>query len=363
MWSAVRFPAIALVLLVVSSVQAEEPLFPFVVSYDAPDNATNVSGWLDRPAGAHGFVRAEEGRLATDAGPIRFWATNFCFDACFPEREQAERAAARLARLGINCVRMHHMDSRSIWGDSPDKLTIDPKQLDRLDYLIHQLKQHGVYTNINLHVSRWLGEKEGFAARDERPKYDKGLGNFEPRMIDLQKQYARDLLTHVNPYTKTAYTDEPAVAFVEISNEDALFTVWGWGDVDTLPEPYATTFRTLWNNWLREKYGSTEKLRKAWNAGQWPLGEEMLTGGDFSGPLPGTWHLERDAETEVEWSVEEEPGGAGRFLRVVVTKQGNVSWHRIRKSTRVDSLSRRIRPTRSRAGCVPTGNGGSASTA
>jgi len=327
MWSAVRFPAIALVLLVVSSVQAEEPLFPFVVSYDAPDNATNVSGWLDRPAGAHGFVRAEEGRLATDAGPIRFWATNFCFDACFPEREQAERAAARLARLGINCVRMHHMDSRSIWGDSPDKLTIDPKQLDRLDYLIHQLKQHGVYTNINLHVSRWLGEKEGFAARDERPKYDKGLGNFEPRMIDLQKQYARDLLTHVNPYTKTAYTDEPAVAFVEISNEDALFTVWGWGDVDTLPEPYATTFRTLWNNWLREKYGSTEKLRKAWNAGQWPLGEEMLTGGDFSGPFPGTWHLERDAETEVEWSVEEEPGGAGRFLRVVVTKQGNVSWH------------------------------------
>ena len=327
MWSAVRFPAIALVLLVISDAQAEEPLFPFVVSYDAPENATNVSGWLDRPAGGHGFVRVEDGRLVTDAGPIRFWATNFCFDACFPEHEQAERAAARLARLGINCVRMHHMDSRSIWGDSPNKLTIDPKQLDRLDYLIHQLKQHGVYTDINLHVSRSLGEAEGFVARDERPKYDKGLGNFEPRMIDLQKKYARDLLTHVNPYTKTAYTDEPAVAFVEISNEDALFTVWGGGDLDRLPEPYATTFRTLWNDWLVKKYGSTEKLRKAWNAGEWPLGEEMLTGGDFSQPLPGTWNLERDAETEVEWSVEEEGGKAGRFLRVVVTKQGSISWH------------------------------------
>ena len=66
-------------------------------------------------------------------------------------------------------------------------------------------------------------------------------------MIELQKKYARDLLTHVNPYTKTAYTDEPAVAFVEINNENALFAEWGWGKLDSLPEPYATTFRKLWN--------------------------------------------------------------------------------------------------------------------
>ncbi|MHC4176829.1 MAG: hypothetical protein ACYSWU_04950, partial [Planctomycetota bacterium] len=199
------------------AVAAEEPLFPFVVSYDAPENLTNLSAWLDRPAGKRGFVRAEEGRLVTRDGPIRFWGTNLCFDACFPSHRQAERLAARLARLGINCVRMHHMDSRSIWGDSPNKLTIDPKQLDRLDYLVHQLKLRGVYTNINLHVSRWFGEPEGFVARDARPNYDKGLGNFEPRMIELQKKYARDLLTHVNPYTKSPYTREPAVAFVEIS--------------------------------------------------------------------------------------------------------------------------------------------------
>jgi hypothetical protein len=222
---------------------------------------------------------------------------------------------------------MHHMDARSIWGDSPNKLTIDPKQLDRLDYLVYQLKEHGVYTNLNLHVSRWLGEKEGFVARDERPKYDKGIGNFEPRMIEAQKQYARDLLTHVNPYTKTAYAAEPAVAFVEISNEDALFTIWGRGELDRLPEPYATTLRALWNGWLRKKYGSTEKLRAAWKAGEWPLGEEMLAGGDFAEPFPGAWHLERDAETEVDWSVEEGGPEGGRFLRVVVTKQGSVAWH------------------------------------
>ena len=248
-----------------SAAAGEEGLFPFVVSYDTPANATNVSAWLDRPAGVHGFIRAEDGHFRNDVGPVRFWATNIAFEGCFPTHQQAERLAARLARLGINCVRMHHMDSYSIWGNSPNKLTIDPRKLERLDYLIGQLKKHGVYTNLNLHVSRWFGEAEGFSGRSQRPEYDKGLDNFEPRMIELQKKYAHDLLEHVNPYTGNPYTREPAIAFVEINNENALHATWGWGQIDRLPEPYASTFRTLWNGWLKQKYGNTEQLRKAWN--------------------------------------------------------------------------------------------------
>jgi len=302
------------------------PLFPFVISYDAPENATNVSAWIERPAGGRGFVRADGEQLLTDAGPIRFWGVNLCFEACFPEHDVAERVAARLARLGFNCVRMHHMDSRSIWGGSPDKLTIDPEKLGRLDYLIYQLKQHGIYTNLNLHVSRTLGPAEGFPNVEGRPKYDKGVGNFDPRMIEAQRKYARDLLTHVNPYTKNPYTSEPAVAFIEISNEDALAAVWSRGQLDGLPEPYAATFRELWNGWLKKKYGTTERLRSAWNVGAEPLGNELLENGDFREPPEGTWHLERDEKTEVEWSVDDAgPEGAPR-LRIVVTRTGEVSW-------------------------------------
>ncbi len=305
---------------------AEEGLFPFVISYEAPDNVTNVSAWLERPAGKHGFVRAEGGKLVTDAGPIRFWATNLCFDACFPEKKQAERVAARLARLGINCVRMHHMDSHSIFKGSPNKLTLSAEQLDKLDYLIFQLKQHGVYTNLNLHVSRWLDEAEGFPNRAARPNYDKGLDNFEPRMIELQKKYARDLLTHVNRYTGKPYTDEPAVAFVEINNENALFATWGWGQLDRLPDPYATTFRKLWNAWLRKKYGDTEKLRAAWNAQAMPLGAEMLRNGDFREPLDRGWNIERDAKTEVQTTIAENGPEGTPSLRIVVRRQGEVPW-------------------------------------
>ena len=305
---------------------AEEGLFPFVVSYDTPENATNVSGWLEAPAGKSGFVRAEDGRLVTDAGPIRFWATNMCFGGCFPSHEQAERVAARMARFGINCVRMHHMDARDIWGKSPNKTIIDPDQLDKLDYLIYQFKRHGIYTNINLHVSRTLGEKEGFPGGEGRPKYDKGLGNFEPRMIDLQKKYAKDLLGHVNPYTKTAYKDEPAVAFVEISNEDALFAVWGWGQLDDLPDPYATTFRKLWNAWLRKKYGTTEKLREAWLEANVPVGENLLENGDFFEPIGRSWFLERDDTSDASWSVV--PGGPDgkKALRIDVVRNSRTPW-------------------------------------
>ncbi len=303
---------------------AEEPLFPFLVSYDSPENATNVADWLHRPAGRHGFVRAEEARLVTDDGPIRFWATNLCFDGCFPTHEQAERLAERLARLGINGVRMHHMDNRSIWGDSPDKLTIDPARLDRLDYLIYQLKARGIYTNLNLHVSRTLGPAEGFPVDGNRPNYDKGVCLFEPRMIELQEEYARDLLTHVNPYTGAAYTDEPAVAFVEITNENALFAIWGWGQLDDLEDPYLSTFRELWNGWLRAKYGDTAGLREAWRAGEFPLGEEMLRGGDFSRPFEENWHMERDAQTDVAWEIVEE--GESPALRIEVARQGEVAW-------------------------------------
>jgi len=301
-------------------------MFPFVLSYDVERNITNISDWLPRPAGQFGFVRVRDGQFVTDRGRIRFWGTNLCFAACFPERKQAERLAERLARFGINVVRLHHMDARHIWGKSRNKLTIDPEQLDRLDYLIYQLKQHGIYTNINLHVSRWFGPAEGFPNREGRPRYDKGLDNFEPRMIELQKKYAKDLLTHRNPYTGNKYIEEPAVAFVEISNEDALFTVWKRGELDKLPEPYATTFRKLWNEWLRAKYKTTAALRAAWSKGEEPLGAELLLDTNFNSPLGKAWRMERDDLTKADWRIRSGGPDGGKILEIRVERQGRVSW-------------------------------------
>jgi len=52
------------------------PLFPFLISYDGPDNASSMAHLLDAPAGKHGFIRAQGSRFVNDAGPIRLHATN-----------------------------------------------------------------------------------------------------------------------------------------------------------------------------------------------------------------------------------------------------------------------------------------------
>ncbi len=260
------------------------PMFPYLISYDAQDNVTNMSHLLDSPAGKHGFVRVENGRFVTDAGPIRFNATNLTGPANFPTHSQADSIAARLARFGFNCVRLHYMDSPygnflhapqpSILKEDPKtQRNLDPGQLDKLDYLISALKKNGIYVNMNLHVARWWDDRDGFSGKDKRPDFDKGLDNFQPGMIELQKEYAVKLLTHVNPYTGLPYTDDPCVAMIEINNENALFRQYMTGNIDKLPDPYASEFRKQWNSWLKKKYGSSEALKKSWGSDTAVLGK------------------------------------------------------------------------------------------
>ena len=260
------------------------PLFPFVISYDGPDNVTNMSHLIDAPAGKYGFVRIENGHFVNDAGRVWLNATNLTGSANFPSHEQADLLAERLARLGINCVRLHYMDANysnfmegeehGIFTDDPTtQRNLNPDQMDRLDYMIAKFKKKGIYVNINLHVARKLDERDGFVGIAQRPHLDKGIDNFEPRMIELQKEYARKLLTHVNPYTKLAYTDDPCVAMVEINNENALFNQYHRGTIDKLPEPYASEFQKQWNEWIHKQYESADELSQAWGTDKGKLME------------------------------------------------------------------------------------------
>jgi hypothetical protein len=128
-----------------------------------------------------------------------------------------------MAKFGINRVRFHHMDMNSAPAGifASDGRTLDPERLDRLDYFVFQLKERGIYADLNLHVSRTYPDLPA-AQKEGLTKFDKGVERFAAAMIAMQKDYARALLTHAIPYTKSAYTEEPAVAFIEINNENAL---------------------------------------------------------------------------------------------------------------------------------------------
>jgi hypothetical protein len=89
---------------------------------------------------------------------------------------------------------------------------LSKKQLDKLDYLIYQLKIRGIYIDINLLVSRHFTEADGIKHAKELGMAAKPASMFDPKLIELQKQYAKNLLTHLNPYTKLRYCDDPAIA-------------------------------------------------------------------------------------------------------------------------------------------------------
>ncbi|MCD6361578.1 MAG: carbohydrate binding domain-containing protein [Armatimonadetes bacterium] len=305
--------------------------FEFVIAEPAQDCVVDVSAYSPEPAGAAGFVTIRDGHFVDGRGRrIRFLGTNLTFGDAFPDKEMAPRIARRMAQLGINIVRFHHMDHsaapRGIWDpDFKDRLHIDPDQLDRLDWIIYQLKLNGIYTNLNLHVSRTFSEAEGFENAKQLPKYDKGVDNFEPRMIEYQKQYARDLLTHVNPYTGNAYVNEPCVAMVELNNENSALRYAMEGKLHKLPEPYAGELRDLWHDWLSDRYRTTEALAAAWDEGSEPLGEEMLENGDFAA---GTerWTLEAPKPAEGVMEVVDDPA-QGRVLHAKLTALGSKPWH------------------------------------
>ena len=58
---------------------AAPPLFPFVLPWDdASPGVTNVSAWLEKPAGKLGRVYVKEGHLFTGSQRLRLLGVNLC---------------------------------------------------------------------------------------------------------------------------------------------------------------------------------------------------------------------------------------------------------------------------------------------
>jgi hypothetical protein len=246
--------------------RSDSLLRPFTIEHRAADaSSLDLSFLLDAPAGKHGFVRVRDGHLARgDGARLRLWGVHLTDwsrgSVLLPPKEDAPTWASTLARYGINCVRLHFLDldaPRGIIAAGTDSRHFDARQLDRLDFLVAELKKRGIFVDLNLNVGR------SYRAGDSVPDFDrirwaKGMTLYDPRLIALQKEYARMLLTHVNPYTGTTYRDEPAVAIVEILNENGV-----WVGFSATPH-YDAELTTLYNEWLAKHVSGAElaKLRE-----------------------------------------------------------------------------------------------------
>jgi hypothetical protein len=299
------------------------------------------------PAGQGGFITVKDGHLVKpDGSRFRIWGVNITGwtqgSTNLPPKDQAAAWAAALARAGVNCLRFHFLDlptrkpedvadevTKRKAADAAgerfklrpaglvdsrrnDNLALDPEALDRLDFFVAELKRRGIYSNLNLNVGMRYLPGDGVPDA-EVIQLSKGFTYLGARMIEVQKHYARQLLTHFNPYTKTEYRHEPAVATVEIVNENSLYEFWfrNWLRGELVPGGprvqldftpfYAKQLDTMYQAWLAKNRTPVQVAHLRELAGVKP-GEPVprIRRGDFSVTPAERFYAEADFIGSVE---------------------------------------------------------------
>lgn len=260
--------------------------------------AANFSYLLDAPAGKHGFVQARNGSLYFEDGTrAKFLGFNVAARSNTPDHETAEKLAARFASMGVNVIRLHAADAvvgeePCSWSSCMEAPLLDYSQgtsrkfnsegRERFDYFFAKLKEKGIYLHIDLLVARAFLPGDDLDYPGGFPTCAKCYPTMNERLIELEQEYARDLLMHVNPYTGLALIDDPAVMTIQLSNEESF--IKGTEDTNELPEiePYRKERKKRFNDFLLAKYHTRERLKEAWTfEGICALGEE-------EDPVPGT---------------------------------------------------------------------------
>lgn len=278
--------------------------FPFTADPRDTAAAPYLPDPYDGPAGNRGFVQADaEGNLQfADGTPVRFAGVTLSATACFPDSLAAVEEARRLRKLGVNLVRFQYMDYSYDWAAAASILdpetgfrSIRPDQARKFDWFVYQLKLNGIYSALTLMSARAPRAEDGLPQNilDSLPWIGQGVHFLYPQTRAAHKVTASALLEHVNPFTGNAYKNEPAIASLEILHRQSMLTMHH-SSYDFAGVLYSwhmsARLDTLYNNRLRNKYGSTSALAAAWNVptpqGGYP---NKIKEGSFEGAFEAEW--------------------------------------------------------------------------
>ncbi len=234
---------------------------------------------LNEPvAGETGFIRrSEDGKdfVTGDGSPLRFWATNTYVWSGHPEA-LADHARF-LAKRGVNLVRWHGQIPAQ--GEGTALGEIDETARDQLWQMVAAMKAEGIYTVISPYFAAYLPIQPQWPVPRDSDNMS-GLLFFDPVVQAAYKEWWRALLEPVNPYTGVALKDDPAIALLQLQNEDSLL-FW---TLDRLQGEDLVLLLGQYGDWLRAKYGSLDQALQAW-------GGATLDGDDLGAGQPQLYPL------------------------------------------------------------------------
>jgi len=260
----------------------------------APEALLDLRWLNERVAGEHGFVRrSTDGSdfVLGDGRPARFWAVNDgAFDA------DLARHARFLAKRGINMVRFFC----NITPAGSDLLAIDSDERARFWKGIAAVKKEGIYVTF---CPYWAGAsrtKPALGYLDDGGNHNWGLLFFDPKLQAAYKNWMKQMLTEKNPNTGIALAQDPALAVIEIQNEDSLL-FW---TTQGIKGAARKELRRQFGAFAAKKYGSVENTRAAWqNAAPSP---DQDVPDDFANG---------EAALYITWQLTQRGGNAGQRQR------------------------------------------------
>ena len=247
----------------------------FPVTFDddvfSSQSVIDMSQLVEAPAGQHGFLQRSGAELRFEHSDQaqKFWAVNA--HASDDSDEDMVQRARYLRKHGVNMVREHPL--QDTLGLLDTRGEFDAKRLERWDRWFFTLKQQGLYMTWSPFYPHRLQRGEGYDLFDELPgegdtRSVAGLVNVEPALQASEWRWLKTLLLHKNPYTGLRYVDDPALAVLEIHNEDSIFWHYPLNGLAEGDFPkHLARLQARWAAWLRSRYKSDANLAQAWGAG------------------------------------------------------------------------------------------------
>ncbi|MFP4380637.1 MAG: hypothetical protein ACLFUS_09065 [Candidatus Sumerlaeia bacterium] len=255
--------------------------YPFTAKSQTDNKILGMGDWNDKPAGAAGRIEMVGDRLVLDGKVIKLWGLNNEYADCFPPKEVGEFRAAFFAKYGFNSIRLHKYNCGPGWegfGSPESMVNFDPEGLDRFDSFCANLKKQGLYINLSSNFTIKIGPadaprfeafedffdpEKGWNQRHPRLSTGHGAVYLSPGLQELHIEQLVKLLRHKNPYTGMTYAEDPAIAFVEIYNEDS--SLFFGTNTKIQQSPIMRRYISgRFADWLKDKYETEAAWRQAW---------------------------------------------------------------------------------------------------
>jgi hypothetical protein len=169
-------------------------------------------------------------RWNADNREVALFGANYCLPSASDYRaagyvgadrkKLVEKDMLHFARMGWDGMRL------CLWGDwensDREGNLIVNDHLDVMDYAIAEAKKRGIYilfTPITTYSAWWPDAKQDDPYPGFSKQYQRSELGTNPAAIAAQRNYIRQIMEHVNPYTGVALKDEPQIIFVEMINE------------------------------------------------------------------------------------------------------------------------------------------------